>query len=703
MDTIQGTIDHIRYCKEDTGWTVAMLGDGTTITGVLFGVTPGMAVTLHGEWETHKTYGDQFRVKTYRTARPSTVEAIAIYLQEMVYGIGPHLAKEITGYFGSQTPEIMSDPHKLALVPGIGQIKAVSICDSWKEHEAERAILEDLLTFFVQNGLPTGLAHKAFKRWGYMATEKINENPYILIELEGVGFKRADAIALALGIEKTSPHRIQAAIEYVLSQATMNGHCYLDIGQVTSEAQDLLTVDRPLIGPQIEALVSRERVIIEGSAVYARRLWDAENEVAKNLRRLFLSDGLNDIQTDVLPGGIAYTPTQERAIRAAFENKVSIITGGPGTGKTTITRAIVELAGDHHVTLCSPSGKAAKRLSQATGKEAATIHRTLGIDEEVRFICNEHNPLETALVIVDEASMLDISLVRRLLAAVPNRAHVVFVGDVDQLPAVGPGNVLRDMIDSGSIPTTRLDIIFRQGGDSYIIPNAHAINRGEMPTYNKGLGGDFYLDVADDAATAAAKVVELVAKRIPESFGYKPDSIQVLTPMHRGEAGDDALNAALQAVLNPPSPNKAEVKVGFTTFRVGDVVIQCKNDYEHNIFNGDQGRIVRIAEDEDKKPAVWIEFDGDLKKFKPSELGDMRLAYTITVHKSQGSEFPVVVMPVLTQHFVMLQRNLLYTGVTRAKSLVVLVGNQKAVAIAVKNDKIAKRNTKLSDRLKTAL
>ena len=698
-ETLSGTIATIKFQNPDSGWTVARLQDDTAIVGVLFGVVPGMDVQMVGEWTDHPKYGHQFKATSHRAAKPSTVESLTIYLQEMVNGIGPHLARQITNHYGTRTTEAMNDPHLLFQVHGIGQKKARAIVASWQEHEAERAILEDLLAFFVENGLPTSLAHKAFDKWKFSAPQKLRDNPYNLMELDGVAFKRADAIALKLGFPVTSPFRVDAALAHTLAQATRSGHCYLQRLTLQSQARDLLQIDGSHIEGRVDELARADTVVIENHNVYLRRLYEAETEVARHLSRL-TGDTTLDSNTATLPGNITYTPTQAAAIRAAFENKVSIITGGPGTGKTTITQAIVTLAREHTIELCSPTGKAAKRLAQATGHDASTIHRLLGTDPRGYFIHNEENPFFADLVIIDEASMLDIRLARHLLAAIPNHAHVVFVGDIDQLPAVGPGNVLRDMIESGVIPVTCLDTIFRQGENSRIIPNAHAINAGEMPVTCKGRDGDFYIDPADSAQSAQQKIVALVTQRIPKAFGYQPQDIQVLTPMHKGDAGDDALNRALQAQRNPPSPHKEEVKSGFNTFRVGDPVIQCRNDYDHSIFNGDQGTIKRIAQNSDDKRAIWIDFDGVLKEFKPGDLSNMRLAYAITVHKSQGSEFPVVVLPVLTQHYIMLQRNLLYTGVTRGKKLVVLVGNQRAIGIAVHNNKIAARNTRLAERLK---
>jgi len=696
---LEGTINRIRFQNQDSGWTVAELETGESIVGVLFGVVAGMDVTMTGEWDTHPKFGSQFKVTAHRAAKPSTVASLTIYLQEMVYGIGPHLAQMITGHYGTRTPQAMDSAEMLKQVQGIGSLKASSIVKSWQEHEAERAVLEDLLAFFVENGLPTSLAHKAFKAWKFAAVEKLNDNPYVLMELEGVAFKKADAIALRLGYVPTAPKRVDAALEHVLAQATRNGNCYLTTAELHSQARDLLQIKMEHITGQVYELASRNRVVIEGDAVYLRRLFRAEIEASLHLKRLQGAPTLN-VKLDKLPGGIAYTETQAAAIRATFESKVSIITGGPGTGKTTITKAIVELAEGKAISLCSPTGKAAKRLAQATGRDASTIHRLLGTDEEGHFIHDADDPIPADLVIVDEASMLDISLARHLLAAIHENAHVVFVGDIDQLPAVGPGNVLRDIIKSETVPVTRLDTIFRQGEHSLIIPNAHAINNGQAPAYCQGLGGDFYLDAADDAAAAQEKIVQLVTERIPKAFGYDPKTIQVLTPMHKGQAGDNELNTALQNKLNPQSPNTQEIRAGFVTLRVNDPVIQCKNNYEKGIFNGDQGVVKRIGENDTGKQAVWIEFDRTLVEFKPGDLSNLRLAYAITVHKSQGSEFPVVVMPVLTQHYVMLQRNLLYTAVTRAQKLAVIVGNPRAVGIAVHNNKTEQRNTKLAERLR---
>jgi len=725
MDVLSGTIDAIHFSKPESGWTVARLeaadtpfGGSVAIVGVMPGLVAGMQINVQGEWADHPRFGRQFQVKSYQTQTPQSGPALEIFLQEVVYGIGPALARRIVAQFGEATAQVMDNPDALRQVPGIGRERANEIAKSWREHQHERAALEDILAFLVAHDIATGYARKIFDEFGFAAVDKLRSDPYQLTRIDGIGFKKADAIAMRLGFQSDSPERIRAALLYTLEQATHEGHCYLERADLLDRATQQLLADAAphAVEQQLTVLLADKDLLVqEGAAIYQTNLRRAESETAEHLLRLagsadekmlsFQAFSRTTVFQDMPKVAFAYTEQQLAAIWTALTQKVSVITGGPGTGKTTLVNAIVALAlaHDHSVMQVAPTGKAAKRLSEVPGYPASTIHRALGINPATgAFLADEEHPLDVGLVIVDETSMLDISLARCLLRAIPDGAHVVFVGDVDQLPSVGPGNVLRDIIVSETFPVTRLQNIFRQGDASLIIPNAHAINHGEMPQFARnGAGSDFYLFEAADAETAGDWIVDLATERIPGAFGVAPGDIQVLSPLHAGAAGDEALNVRLQAALNPSEPDKAELQHGKRTFRVGDRVIQIKNDYDRDVYNGDMGRVVRIGKNDKGDTTVWIEFDdGQAHEYAPSDLGEVKHAYALTVHKSQGSEFPVVVIPVLTQHYVMLQRNLLYTGVTRAKRLVVLVGNRKALGIAISNAKVQQRNARLCEKIR---
>ena len=718
--TITAQVDSLRFQNKNTGWTIANLytDDGPeTAVGVMPGLKPGMDITAQVERVTHPQYGAQLKVHAYTTSAPTSTEGLVIFLQEMVYGIGPVMAERIVERFGSRTPEYMSQPAALAAVPGIGAQRAAAIAKSWGEHETERAALEGILTFLVTHGLPTGLARKIFDAFKFEAPEKLRQDPYQLTAIAGVGFKRADAIAQALGFTTTCPERLRAALVYQSDQETRNGHCYTPRAELLATTHATLTPEAaPLdLAGSLTVLLNQENppLVADAERVYPWKLYRAERDLAARVATLCAAPSHLDIPdpTPAPSATITYTEQQQAAIAAALTQRVSIITGGPGTGKTTLVNAIVSATVAHKgaVLLVSPTGKAAKRLSEVTGQEASTIHRALGtLPNSRRFAHDKHNPLDADMVICDEASMLDVRLARSLLDAVRPGAHLVLVGDVDQLPSVGPGNVLRDLIAAAEtrpeLHVTRLSVIHRQAADSGIITNAHLINAGEMPAFSKKAAGDFYLFPAADAEAAAAWVVDLVAERIPTKFGITPEDIQVLTPMHRGAAGDHALNQALQERLNPLG-QRQELASFDRRFRAGDRVIQTRNDYDRGVFNGDQGRVVRIGEDPENhdKPTAWLEFDGQLHACTQPDLADVNLAYALTVHKSQGSEFLCVVHVALTQHYVMLQRNLLYTAVTRARKLVVTVGNQRALGIALANDRVRARNTHLGQRVMAAL
>lgn len=732
-----------------------------TVIGALTGVNVGESVRLRGIWSTHPKYGRQFEVREYTVRLPATVEGIRKYLGSgLVKGVGPVNAGRIVDYFGLKTLDVIeTDVNRLREVPGIGDKRTALIARAWEEQKH----IKEIMVFLQSHGVSTGLAVKIYKQYTDEAIAIVRNDPYRLAkDIYGVGFKTADKIAQQMGFAVDAPERLQAGLRYALGTFSDDGHCFAPRGDLLVTAADLLEVPREACEPQLDALIQMGELIAESgelritnresenqrisessdqhpissiqyrasslqlpassilplaSCIFLPPFFYAENGVANKLRQLQASardrlavfrdvewdkafDWLAERAASPLAPPIHLAEQQQAAVRMALTEKVSILTGGPGTGKTTITRSIIQLlqAKRRTVLLCAPTGRAAKRLSEATGLEAKTIHRLLEVKpaEGFHFARDQENPLDADIVIVDETSMVDILLMNHLLKAVEAGSHLLLVGDVDQLPSVGAGNVLRDLIASDAIPVTRLDTIFRQAEDSFIIVNAHRINRGEMPVCN-GPARDFFLFVADDAERAADLVLDIVAQRIPTRFGYNADrDVQVLSPMHRGAAGVGELNQRLQERLNPPDARKAESTHGSRVFRVGDRVMQIRNDYDRQIFNGDMGRVVALDLEEH---ILTVNFDGALVGYEFTQLDELVHAYAVSIHKSQGSEFPVVVIPILTQHYMMLQRNLLYTGVTRAQSLVVLVGNRRAIAIAVHNDKIARRNTRLAERV----
>ena len=760
LQILEGTLERLTFQNEENGYTVAkLIPKGkryeVTVIGTLTGVNVGESVRLRGVWSTHPKYGRQFEVREYTVRLPATVEGIRKYLGSgLVKGVGPVNAGRIVDYFGLKTLDVIeTDVNRLREVPGIGDKRTALIARAWEEQKH----IKEIMVFLQSHGVSTGLAVKIYKQYTDEAIAIVRNDPYRLAkDIYGVGFKTADKIAQQMGFAVDAPERIQAGLRYALGTFSDDGHCFATRDQLLTTAVELLAVPRENCATQLDALIAAEEVIAEddesritnhesrigesanqqnkhrassieypassieypassilppASRLFLPPFFYAENGVANKLRQLQESarDRLavfRDVEWDKAfdwlseRNPIQLAEQQQAAVRMALTEKVSILTGGPGTGKTTITRSIIQLlqAKRCSVLLCAPTGRAAKRLSEATGLEAKTIHRLLEVKpaEGFRFARDQENPLDADMVIVDETSMVDILLMNHLLKAVEAGSHLLLVGDVDQLPSVGAGNVLRDLIASAMIPVTRLDTIFRQAEDSFIIVNAHRINNGEMPVCN-GPARDFFLFRRDDAESAADMILDIVARRIPAKFGYDADrDIQVLSPMHRGAAGVSALNQRLQETLNPPNAHKAESTHGSRVFRVGDRVMQIRNDYDRQVFNGDMGRVVALDLEEH---ILTVNFDGALVSYEFTQLDELLHAYAVSIHKSQGSEFPVVVIPILTQHYMMLQRNLLYTGVTRAQSLVVLVGNHRAIAIAVHNDKIAQRNTRLAERV----
>ncbi|MEK6718290.1 MAG: ATP-dependent RecD-like DNA helicase [candidate division NC10 bacterium] len=717
--TLQGTVERITYVNEETQYVVARLDvpgrpDLVTIVGNLPSLTPGETLRLHGTWIHHKKYGDQFQVERYETVAPATLVGIQRYLGSgLIKGIGPVFAKRLVDAFGLDTLRVIEEePDRLRTVEGIGRVRLQRITATW----AEQKDIREVMLFLQGHGVSSAYAVKIFKAYGQAAIAAVQANPYRLArDIYGIGFKTADRIAQNLGVPSHSPLRAQAGIIHVLHALADEGHVYVPEEELLRDAETELEIPRDLLAPAIAELAREEQVVAEevpggGRGVYLKTLHVAEEQVARRPADLLRAPRL-PVQVDAEKAlawmeGVTrlhLAPQQREAIRMALTHKALVITGGPGTGKTTILRCIILILERKGVRihLASPTGRAAKRMTEATGREAMTIHRLLEWSPaSAGFQRNAQRPLETDLVIVDEASMIDIALMNSLLRAVPLMATLILVGDADQLPSVGPGTVLRDILDSGRVPAGRLTEIFRQAEKSRIVQNAHRVNRGEFPDLSRPPRGeecDFHFLSEEDPERIQQLIVDLASHRLPARYGLDPvEDIQVLTPMHRGVIGAAQLNAALQAALNPARSGRTEVMRGGRVFREGDRVMQIRNNYDKGVYNGDIGRIARIDLQEQE---VDVRVDGRPVTYDFSELDELVLAYAATVHKSQGSEYPAVILPIHTTHYPMLQRNLVYTAVTRARRLLVLVGTKKALAMAVKNDATQRRYSRLADRL----
>lgn len=751
------------------------------LVGTMLGVTVGESVEVRGRWTMHAEYGKQFSVETMRAVLPATVAGIEKYLGSgLVKGVGPVTAKRIVAHFGEETLDVIdNEVGRLIEVPGVGKKRVELVRRAWAEQRA----IKEVMIFLQGNSVSTSLATKIYKRYGDDSIEIVRADPYRLAQdIYGIGFLTADKIAQALGMAPDSPQRIAAGVEYTLNQSTDEGHVYLPSGELISQAAELLGVSREQAATGVLHLRGGERVKIaptagadapslrwavtgiygaggdggevqlalaeqkspyaapppdevaaflqEDQAVYLTPLYFGEVGVSNRLHRL-LAPGFSRFEhfqrwnweqsfaEMEQESGLVLAEKQRLAVRSALTHHLTILTGGPGTGKTTTVRTVLRLCQETGRTalLAAPTGRAAKRLSETTGQEAKTIHRLLEFQpsEGMSFKRSEESPLTGDLLIVDEASMLDLILTNSLLKAVPPGMHLLLVGDVDQLPSVGAGNVLEDIIravegagERGSggaeerweqAAVVRLDQIFRQAAGSYIIENAHRINRGQMPVLDNDNATDFFLFRTEEPERAAQLVVELVKERIPRRFAIPPQDIQVLSPMHRGVVGVGALNDAIQSAVNPPRADRPERMVGSRIFRVGDRVMQIRNNYDKEVYNGDMGHITGLDAIEQQ---VVVSIDGRPVAYDFLELDELTHAYAVSVHKAQGSEFPVVVIPVLTTHYMMLQRNLLYTAVTRARRLVVLVGQPKAIGLAVRNNRVAARYTGLAERLTAA-
>jgi exodeoxyribonuclease V alpha subunit len=717
QEVLAGLIERVTYHNAENGFCVLRARarghrDVVTVVGHAATIAAGEWITASGEWVNDRTHGQQFKARFLRASPPTSADGIEKYLSSgMIRGVGPVYAKKLVRAFGEKVFDVIeATPDRLREVDGIGPVRAASILAAWAEQKAVR----EIMVFLHSHGVGTARAVRIFKTYGSDAIQVMTENPYRLArDIRGIGFKTADAIAMKLGIEKTAMIRVRAGISYALTEAMDEGHCGLPTDELLPLAEKLLVeVPQQLIRTALDLELQGGAVIAdrvgETPCIFLARLYRAERIIAERLARLANGTlswpwidpekALPWVQEHI---GLALAESQVAAIQLALKSKVLVMTGGPGVGKTTIVKAILRIlaAKGTGLLLCAPTGRAAKRMTEATGFEAKTIHRLLEVDSRGGgFKRGDDNPLDCDLLVVDESSMVDVMLMQALLKAVPAKAALLIVGDIDQLPSVGPGQVLADIISSGAVPVVRLTKVFRQAAQSRIITSAHRINQGSIPDLSApGTESDFYFVQADDPETAVGRIIELVKTRIPKRFGLDPiRDIQVLCPMNRGGVGARSLNIELQAALNPAGDRKVE-RFGWT-FARSDKVMQIENDYDKEVYNGDIGHIDDVDPNEGE---VVVSFDGRPISYGLGELDMLVPAYAATIHKSQGSEYPAVIIPVLTQHYAMLQRNLLYTGVTRGKRLVVLVGQKKAVAIAVRNASSRRRWSKLGEWLRS--
>jgi exodeoxyribonuclease V alpha subunit len=721
---LEAVLERLTYVNEETGYTVARVATGRgsdllTVVGALLGAQPGESLRLHGWWSSHAQYGRQFEVVSYTTVLPATIQGIRRYLGSgLVKGIGPVFAERIVEHFDLDTLRVIEEqPGRLVEVPGLGPKRTAKITAAWVEQKA----IKEVMVFLQGVGVSTSIAVRIYKKYADQSIDVVRKEPYRLAaDVWGIGFKTADTIAQAVGIPHDSPQRVKAGLQYTLSQATDNGHCYLPADQLVADAVKILDVPAELTLRCLDDLVAEDGVVREllpgpdapVPAIYLVPLHRAEQSLAGSLLRLLgdradrmgqftgvdWAKALTWLKTRT---GTDLAPEQEQAVRLALTSKAAVLTGGPGCGKSYTVRSIVELAAAKRakILLVAPTGRAAKRLAELTGQPAATVHRLLKLQPGGEPTYDRDTPLDVDLLVVDEASMLDLILANKLIKAIPPGAHLLLVGDVDQLPSVGAGEVLRDLLAADAIPRVRLTQVFRQAADSGVVSNAHRINAGRPPVL-QGMS-DFFLFACEDTEAAAALTVDVACTRIAKRFGLDPRrDVQVLAPMHRGPAGAGALNVLLQQELTPAREGMPERRVGGRVFRIGDKVTQIRNNYDKGVagvFNGTVGVVTALNSD-DQSLTVRTDED-ELIDYDFDELDELAHAYAMTIHRSQGSEYPAVVIPITTSAWMMLQRNLLYTAITRAKKLVVLVGSRRALAAAVRTVGAGRRHTALTHRL----
>ena len=724
METLRCTVHRITFRNDENGWTVLRVkargfDEIQTVVGSMGAVSVGAVLAVKGEWKNDSKFGRQFSLSEYEEVIPATVSGIEKYLGSgLIKGVGPKFAGRIVKVFGAETFDIIEEtPQRLIEVEGLGQKRVDMIIEAWKEQKEVKSIM----LFLQDHGVGTALASRIFGVFGADSIKIAKENPYRLTDVRGIGFRTADTIARSMGFDAQSVYRIKSGITYTLSECSNDGHCYMPRAELEKKAAEILEIEESMLDGIIDDMMLTHDLILEPpDCLYIPPLFHSENGAAKRLRAILSSVSARaashgrereyttaftgfDPDTDEIicsiekRNNIQYDDVQKKAIRLAAGSKVMILTGGPGTGKTTTVKGIIDLysSAGMRILLAAPTGRAAKRLTETTGKAAKTIHRMLEARPPNGYQKNEDNKLAGDVLIIDESSMIDIILMYNLLKAMPDEMTVIFVGDADQLPSVGPGNVLRDMIDSDVIPVVKLTHIFRQAMESRIIMNAHRINKGEFPVLKNGNNADFFFVEQADNSAIPQTIVDLCVSRLPKYFKVKPSAIQVLTPMQRGENGAQNLNTLLQNALNS---SKTYIHRGGIEFRQGDKVMQVKNNYDKEVWNGDIGIITSVDLAE---RTISVSFDNaEPLLYDMSELDELVLAYATTVHKAQGSEYDIVVLPMTKQHYVMLQRNLLYTGITRAKKAVVLVGSTAAIAMAVNNNEVVKRYTGLAARLR---
>ena len=714
QEIVEGTLDHLLYVNDSTGYGVAVVkayagaGDTRTITmvGNLAGLEIGSGIRAHGAFEKHPRYGEQFHVTDFETVRPASVNALELYLSKEIPGVGPELAHRIAAHFGESLPEILDNtPHRVREVNGVGPVVAARIVAAWRDASG----LRELTVFLRGHGIGAAHARRIHKQYGKDSLEVVRRDPYLLARtIHGIGFRTADSIAEKLGVPRNSVQRARAAIIYLLERMSDDGHVYAPREYLEEQFAAGLEMDAELVGQALDLLVAAGEVFVEPAgdhtAVYLARLHEAEVTVAERLRALTAGRPMSAavaeraLKTASTADGITLSFEQVRAIKTALSSAVTVITGGPGTGKTTILRQLLLALSDAGLkpTLAAPTGRAAKRLQEATGREAKTIHRVLEYAPETGgFVRGKEFPLRTNYLIVDEASMMDIELAASLVSALLPNCSLLLVGDRDQLPSVGPGSVLKDVIASGLVPVVELREVYRQARESQIVANAHKLNRGWFPDISNAPEGDFFFFERAAPEEVLATIKQLVQQRLVGRFGIKdPREIQVLTPMNRGPLGTHTLNRELQALLNPAG---RELRAGDRLLREGDRVIQLRNNYDKGVFNGSIGRIMTV---DPQKGRVTVAFEETHAEYDQAELDEIGLAYAISVHKSQGSQYPAVIMPIHPQHYLMLRRNLLYTAITRAERVCVLVGTKAALQQAVRNQDERKRLSRLAERLR---
>ena len=706
--TIKGVVERITFQSPETGYTVLRFkasrhNDLVTVVGMLMDVVVGTNLEINGVWKVDRKYGQQFEAHTWQEVMPATVYGIEKYLGSgLIKGIGPKYAKKIVAKFGADTLDIIEENiERLGEVEGIGKKRIQQIKFSWVRQRE----IKNVMVFLQSHDVSSAYAAKIYKAYGNDAVKRVQENPYQLADdIWGIGFKTADTIAVKMGIEKDEFNRLRSGIKYALGELGNEGHVFAYREQLIKKGKELLDVTESQLDEAIERMMKNDDLKVEEDAIYLPPFYYAEIGAAKRLRmiisaeaeeNIFTKDQMVDLGRIQKTLGISYDDVQAEAIHRAANSKVMVLTGGPGTGKTTTTQGIIQAFLDKglSILLAAPTGRATKRMSEATGREAKTIHRLLEFKPPEGYKRNEENPLEGDVLLVDECSMIDIMLMNSLLKAVPANMRLVLIGDVDQLPSVGAGNVLRDIIDSEAVPVVRLTKIFRQAQQSRIITNAHKVNEGKFPDISNGKNSDFFFLNREEPEVIAKEIVELVKNKLPNYYKVKPSEIQVLTPMQKGIIGAINLNQELQKAINPSMEG---IRRGGYIFKQYDKVMQIRNNYDKEVFNGDIGRILEIDTEDN---TLTVLFDGRKVLYEASELDELVQAYACTIHKSQGSEYPIVVMPVSMTHFMMMQRNLIYTGITRSKKVCVVVGTMKALGYAVRNITVTNRNTMLKERL----